>query len=361
LLRILARTPARLALPAVLLVVGAAAASAQQPQPEPQQQREHVVRRGDTLWDLARTYLSNPFSWPLIFEANRGVVKNPHWIYPAERLIIPPLLQPQQQPQPTAAEPVGEVPAWVPAPVSIAAVDQSSETQQPTLISTVDLRRPAVSAAEHRRAPWIGAPVQPSGARITRKLDPATVGDRLYSVLLPNERVVVALPGANAGDSLLVVRPGQVVGAWGQVMEPLAIVLLESVQPGQAVARVVSQFGEARVGDMVMPLGAAPVMPAGEAAAVTGGATGTLLRFLVDQPLVGTTDVGFISLGRSDGVGIGDEFGVYVPADATAPATTVGVVRVIRVADRTATVRVIGATSTALRDGLPVTLIRRMP
>lgn len=362
-LRILARTPARLALPAVLLAVGAAAASAQQPQTaEPaQQQREHVVRRGDTLWDLARTYLQNPFAWPQIFEANRNVVRDPHWIYPTNRLIIPPLLQQQPAPGGPIGMPFMPVEAPVQA-VPVAAADQAQQAAGPTLISTVDLRRPAVTANEYRRAPWLGAPVQAAPAsRITRKVDPSTTSDRLSSILLPNERVFVTAPGATFGDSLLVVRPGALVGEWGQVMQPLAILRVDSVYPQQVLARVVAHFGEARVGDMVLPLGAEPVMPAGEAGDVTSGPSGFLLRFVQPQPLYGTTELGFISLGRADGVGIGDEFGVYVPADATAPPVRVGVVRVVRVADRTATVRVIGATSTALRDGLPVTMIRRMP
>jgi nucleoid-associated protein YgaU len=27
----------------------------------------HVVKRGDTLWDLARQYLKDPFRWPDVF------------------------------------------------------------------------------------------------------------------------------------------------------------------------------------------------------------------------------------------------------------------------------------------------------
>ena len=36
--------------------------------------RTHVVRRGDTLWDLAGSYLANPFSWPRIYEINTTVI-----------------------------------------------------------------------------------------------------------------------------------------------------------------------------------------------------------------------------------------------------------------------------------------------
>ena len=63
----------------------AAPAFAQQPQQT--QPKEHVVRKGDTLWDLARSYLNDPFRWPMIYEANRRIVENPHRIFPAEKLV----------------------------------------------------------------------------------------------------------------------------------------------------------------------------------------------------------------------------------------------------------------------------------
>jgi hypothetical protein len=48
----------------------------------------HIVEKGDTLWDLARTYLKNPYLWPQVWDKNR-YIKDAHWIYPGDPIIFP--------------------------------------------------------------------------------------------------------------------------------------------------------------------------------------------------------------------------------------------------------------------------------
>ena len=53
----------------------------------PEGSKTHLVQKGDTLWDLAGKYLGNPYAWPQIWELNQWI-KDPHWIYPGDPLII---------------------------------------------------------------------------------------------------------------------------------------------------------------------------------------------------------------------------------------------------------------------------------
>jgi len=62
------------------VVVGARADVVKLKADHPQQ---HVVVKGDTLWDISARFLEDPWMWPEIWQ-NNPEIKNPHLIYPGD-------------------------------------------------------------------------------------------------------------------------------------------------------------------------------------------------------------------------------------------------------------------------------------
>lgn len=356
---------------ALAAVLACAAPLAAQQETGVSMQGEHVVRPGDTLWDLARRYLHNPFLWGLIYEANRGTVANPHLIFPNDRIRIPGL--------PVAggeAEPVSPL-------IQVAAPPERTRFYRPSAVDAdeyeaapadeADDAPTSVRIEEFYAAPWVAQPnALPVVGELVAVLGRESTVRKLPSTAFPSDRIYLDYRGSGrtpqVGELQMLVRTEDRVGRLGRVIRPTALVRVTGLETEVYEAVVVEQFDRARTGDLaiVMPVFEGPVADA--SIPVESGPVGRLVAFVDDPMLPRETSLGFIDLGAEHGVGLGDELLAYRPERRAGggykerlPAEAIARLRVVRVDERSATVRVVNMELPILEAGAPVRLVARAP
>ena len=356
-------------------VLGAQDSTSQQQQPPaPQAQeaqaRTHTVRAGDTLWDLARTYLGDPFLWPEIYRLNTAVVEDPHWIYPGERLRLP---EGSGQGEGTvAAGPAASSP-FGPTLFTRGRTGPGGESSgRLSLVGRAP--RPVVRAGEYYAAPYVERSGGPRGAgKVVASADIPGIAqlsdkDRLQV----QDRVLVAPPAGETPDSgsrYLVYSLGPDIPGVGQVVVPTGVVMVERVgMQNEAVhARVVSMYDNLRVGQGLIRLDSLSFPTEPRPMPVELGRLDAKVLWLRGGNVLPSVHQ-YLVLNRAerDGVKPGDQFTLLRPRkrmeDGTVlPPEQIAVTQVVRVTPYATTAIVIDQAQPAIREGNAAELTAKMP
>jgi hypothetical protein len=351
------------------------------------QEVKHVVKKGDTLWDLANFYLKNPFRWPEIFRRNTDVVENPHWIYPGEIIRI--WGHEVKTEAMARADSAGEVVSHVvtrPIPPPGVTTTGAGDRSDLTVFASPLSRAAATMASsevigrsragmprrgEIEAAPYADRDGGPRAAgRLVSSVDrPGIKSTIVQSRYQLNDDLYVNLPRgqvARLGDLYMSYVLGPNLGDFGQVVIPTGILRIESVTSGQsAVARIIRQFGEIKLEQRVTQ---APdvAVPTGTLSPVIGGLRGTVV-YVPDEPVL--PSIGhyiLVSPNAKNGLHVGDEVTFIdnsIGGDErdAAPPVIAGVGQVVRVTQYAATAIIIRQTQPTIRNGMPVRLTGKMP
>jgi len=370
----------------------------------------HTVSRGETLWSIAQMYFNDPLLWPEIYRLNTAVIEDPHWIYPGEVLNLSEMVivalgdTVVAVPQDTtsaaadtvhAAAPGDTIAAIVPLdtiPMDTIPAELIVEPPPPTVAEShetiFDRRRTnrqvvqdvlrayvhqpyrplragefysAGFLSEEERLPWgriLGATATASIPRLSDRTSATTFQE--ISIRPPRNA------SYHVGDSLLLARIDRTLafGRWGEVVVPVGIARVSSIEEQQVLAQVVAQFDRIHENQLAMPL--EPFRDPGQVrpTPVEQGLTGKLLEPRDPHPIAGAQQYFFIDKGRRDGVTLGDVFEVVKPAQGYAGSASEevrAVMMIVHTREKSATGLLLQITNPSLDRGLPVRLIKKMP
>lgn len=312
----------------------------------------HIVREGDTLWDISGKYLNNHFKWQNIHEGNKFIV-NPNRIYPGENIVIPGLFDEVviEKEASLKAEPEA-------APTAIEKEPEPDDDAIPELTVVTLLPSPPPPPPQPEKTPLTSLQTLTTAGYIISQEkekriiygspEPRTIfgtGDTVYINTGEKE-------GVKAGDRLTVYRPlrrvahpvtGEDVGV---LIETLGEMEIKEVRHDGSTAYITESYGAIEVGnklkereDITVPM----IDPA--AKAEMKDITGYIIDAREIRDAVATDDIVYIDAGKDKGVAAGDKFIIFKSGEMAEkrkgetkpPKVILGSLQVIAVREKTST------------------------
>jgi len=330
----------------------------------------HTVKRGDTLWDIAKLYLGDSYLWPEIYRLNTDIIEDPHWIYPGETLKLPgdqarvvAVTPPSAEPKAIAPTPAPSRPAAAP-PARVEAAPAPASPQAPSR---------TVRPGEYAAAPWVDVPGGPRNSGfIIRSGQLPGVASADQSQMQLYDPVFFSPPtdSVPVHSLFLAYRLGPLIENFGQVVIPTGVIeVTRTRDPREAVTgRVVKMFDVVEEGQRLIPFDTSGALVQGRPSAVANGRSGKV-RWIYNQPILPSLQRYLIlDIAGRDGIATGDQVELYQPRERPVvegalaiPEIAIARAQVLRVTPLGATAIIVDQDQPKIHEGTAARIAAKMP
>jgi hypothetical protein len=289
----------------------------------------HTVKRGDTLWDISRQYLRDPFLWPQIWEINSNV-NNPHWIYPGDQILIRRMALMTLPPSESLAPTESDAPNPTSSTQSRSATTPAATGTQGAPVAAAPSTRPSPTAVATYTDLYCAGffsqgPIESKASVIG--------GEESENKSLFSDRDVLYLnqgsaSGIKPGDELQVIRPVTDFAKWGTAFakakskekygyyyQDIGRLRVLLAQEDSATVEVIFACEEIQVNDLAIAAEQrlSPLQRAGSFdrfAPPSGKTTGSIFMSKEFRSLLSSGHIVYVDLGGKHNVQVGDYFRV---------------------------------------------------
>ncbi|MEO0293108.1 MAG: LysM peptidoglycan-binding domain-containing protein [candidate division WOR-3 bacterium] len=309
------------------------------------QYKKHTVVKGECLWFIAEHYYNNPFLWPVIYEANKDSIADPHWIYPGEVFVIPNVPAEQEVTPPLKEGLVtelkgakGKLIEEKRKAISTKKTPLELWKEEPVLFSVIKPETYAFTRKAALSAGFITTDHSLEKGEVEKILygeavlegSPTTLGDKVQVNIGKSK-------GVEEDKLYTIFKWDKEIFGYGRIVRIKGI--LKIIEAGEKVskARIIDSYEKIEVGDKIMDY-IPPEIKAGKVKPTLQDLKGKIIAFKEDEDVVKPFSVAYIEPGKNKDVQLGDVFLIYREQggrerDLIKP---LGEIQIVNVQDKTA-------------------------